>query len=46
MAKLRLNNWPMFLVKGVSMREQGAKSAPTQTMRQPITRFFYVFARR
>ena len=43
MAKLRLNNWPMFFVKGVSVREQSAKVAATQAMQQASTRFFYVF---
>ena len=44
MAELRLNDWPtFFFVKGVSMREQSAKVAATQAMRQASTRFFYVF---
>ena len=43
MAKLCLNNWRMFFVKRVSMREQSAKVAATQAMRQASTRFLYVF---
>ena len=43
MAELRLTDWPMFFVQGVSMREQSAKVAATQAMPQASTRFFYVF---
>ena len=43
MAKLRLNNWPMFFVKNVSMREQSAKVASTKLLSGRLARVFSMF---